>query len=632
MKLHFILTTIITLLIYPLSAQKSKLVKPGELITEPTTLLSAGFEWEIFDDENRNAVVEVSYRKKGTTAYKKAMPLMRLGGEKIYGHEQRWTYTTPHLFAGSIFNLEEGSTYECLFILSDPDDKTLRYEEKATITTRSEPRPYTGGKTFHVYPLDYVGKKIEPAFTGLNEAYYGKGNTGDWWNVPDARVHAGDVILVHAGTYKGDLLNYVDPLALNFHGAYVFTQKGTPDKPIVIKAAGDGEVIFDGAGAYRLFDVMAAEYHYFEGFTIRNTQIAFYGGLKNIKGSSGLTVKNCRLEDVGIGIMTHSEDSKNYYIADNVFIGRHDPNVLKGWHGFEDPTPLTSYFAIKVYGQGHVICHNTISFFHDGICVDTHGLPHPEKEKKCVSIDIYRNDIFNMSDDFIEADGGLHNIRVFENRGFNSYHAGLSAQPVFGGPVYFMRNIIYQVPGTALKFKVRTAGIYVLHNTFCADLAIDPSSNLHIINNLLLGTNEDRASLSGGFLTTYSSLDFNAYFLKKNMHFQWKYPKNDSLNHYDASELKGATYNSLKDLQSKTGFEINGLETGYRIFQQVHPPDPTNPSMVIPIGNNDFRLQPKAIVIDKGMIMSNVNDDYKGLGPDIGALEAEKAVPHYGKR
>ena len=62
-----------------------------------------------------------------------------------------------------------------------------------------------------------------------------------------------------------------------------------PEQPIVIKAAGDGEAIFDGDGAYNLFNVMAANYNYFEGITIRNTDLAFQGGLKNIIGSSGLT-------------------------------------------------------------------------------------------------------------------------------------------------------------------------------------------------------------------------------------------------------------------------------------------------------------------------------------------------------
>ena len=81
----------------------------------------------------------------------------------------------------------------------------------------------------------------------------------------------------------------------------MLTAKGTPEQPIVIRAAGDGEVIFDGAGCYRLFDVMAADYHIFEGLTIRNTDIAFYAGRRKWLGAKGLTVRNCRIEDVGIG-------------------------------------------------------------------------------------------------------------------------------------------------------------------------------------------------------------------------------------------------------------------------------------------------------------------------------------------
>ncbi|HEX5172237.1 MAG TPA: hypothetical protein VFW11_23840, partial [Cyclobacteriaceae bacterium] len=398
--------------------------RTAAFIVEPPTLLCAGFEWAISGDENRNAVVSVRYRKKGATEWKNALPLLRIGGEKVYGHDQDWVYVVPDLFAGSIFNLEPGTTYECKFNLSDPDGVEGEAEHTVFVTTKSEPKPYENGNVYHVYPPGYVGVKESPAFTGLNEAYYGKGDQGDWWNVPEPRVQPGDVIMVHAGLYKGDRLRYADELALDFHGAYVLTQKGTPEKPITIKAAGDGEVIFDGDGAYRLFDVMAADYHYFEGLTIRNTDIAFYAGLKRVMGCSGLTVKKCKMEDVGIGVVTYSADSRDFYIADNVLIGRHDPDTLMGWYGFEHPAPLTSYYAIKVYGQSHVVCHNYIAYFHDGICVDTHGLPE-EGKPKCASIDFYRNDIFNVADDFIEADGGVHNIRVFENRGFNSYHSSL---------------------------------------------------------------------------------------------------------------------------------------------------------------------------------------------------------------
>ena len=250
-KVSFLIISLSFIFIPNLIAQQANLVKPGEFFVEPTTLHCAGFEWSIFDDNNRNAVVQVTFRKKGDLEFQMAMPLMRLNGEKIYGHGQRWVHTTSNMFAGSIFNLEEATEYECRFSLTDPDDPDILYEEKLFLTTRTEPHPYVGGNIYHVYPVGFEGEKIEPSFTGLNEAYYGKGNTGDWWIVPEARVKAGDIILVHAGLYKGDLLNYIDPLALNFHGAYVFTQKGTPDKPIVIKSAGDGEVIFDGAGACR---------------------------------------------------------------------------------------------------------------------------------------------------------------------------------------------------------------------------------------------------------------------------------------------------------------------------------------------------------------------------------------------
>ena len=36
---------------------------------EPPTLISLGFEWQIDGDDNRNASVAVSYRKKGDQAW-----------------------------------------------------------------------------------------------------------------------------------------------------------------------------------------------------------------------------------------------------------------------------------------------------------------------------------------------------------------------------------------------------------------------------------------------------------------------------------------------------------------------------------------------------------------------------------
>ena len=121
--------------------------KTDEFIVEPPTLVCAGFEWKIYGDNNRNARVAVSFRKKGSLDWHEGHPLLRIGGEKIYGHGQRWVYTTEDMFAGSIFNLEPGETYECRFQLTDPDGTEGVTEHRATITTKTEPKPFEGGQT-----------------------------------------------------------------------------------------------------------------------------------------------------------------------------------------------------------------------------------------------------------------------------------------------------------------------------------------------------------------------------------------------------------------------------------------------------------------------------------------------------
>src|ERR687898_891663 len=58
-------------------------VTPGDLIVDPPTLINLGFEWVIDGDGNRNAAVDVSYRKVGETEWKKGMPLLRLQNERV---------------------------------------------------------------------------------------------------------------------------------------------------------------------------------------------------------------------------------------------------------------------------------------------------------------------------------------------------------------------------------------------------------------------------------------------------------------------------------------------------------------------------------------------------------------------
>ncbi len=613
-------------------------VKPGVFIVEPPTLTNLGFEWYITGDDNRNAVVSAEYRVAGSKEWKESMPLLRIGDEHIGREAEHLDYITPRMFAGSILDVNPDTEYECRFIMKDPDNG-LNENKVVRVRTRSEPKAYPGGQILHVYPAKWSGEKKEPWFTTLQGAYYGSG-TGDWSVVRERTIKPGDIIEIHAGLYEANRSDYVNPEGVPFDGTYYLTVRATSGKPVVIRSAGDGEVIFDGAGCHVLFDVSATENHIFEGITIRNTDIAFYAGNKHITGAKDLTVRNCRMEEVGEGIISEYAGSCNFYIADNVLIGRDDRYRLLGWansRSLYGANKMYSYIGIKVYGSGHVICHNAIAYFHDAITVSTYGTPESEQELKAVSIDIYNNDIHLMADDFIEADGGVHNIRVMRNRGVNAAQCGLSAQPVFGGPAYFIRNVIYNIPvGIALKFMARPAGLYILHNTFIAENGNGQTfSNSHFRNNLIMGTGmQGRPVAIFPFATSYSTSDYNGYCPNPGENnYRWVSPANGTSADYSITmQENGKSFNTLKNLSETSGLDRHSIEVGYDIFENLRAPDPSKPGLVYHAVDFSFNLKPDSKAVDGGIKIPGINDDFKGKAPDLGALESGRDLPVYGPR
>ena len=614
----------------------------GKFVVEHPTLLNLGFEWAISGDANRNATVAVQFRPTGEPAWRQALPLVRIGGENVYRRRENLDYTVPDGFAGSILNLQPGTEYECELKLSDPDGVTGQATQTVKVRTRTEPQPSKEGRTLHVYPPNHVGPKMEPSFTGILQAYYGAG-LGDWSVVWERRAKPGDTLLVHAGLYKPERLNYVDPMMAPFDGSLSLTLKGTVDKPITIKAAGDGEVIFDGDGNHRMFDVMASKYHIFDGLTIRNTDVAIFAGQKEVIGAVGLTVKNCRFENVGFGVWTENADSSDFYIADNLFLGREDRMRLIGWTypdqrtaGIYGSHGLKSYYAVKVYGPGHVIAHNAIAYFHDALSISTYGTPERDPERRASSIDIYNNDMHVLNDDFIETDGGVHNIRVFNNRGVNAAQGGYSSQPVFGGPVYFFRNVLYNVPsGVAFKFSAKPAGLFVYHNTIIGEQTTrDPSSNVHWRNNLFLGRDTpDRGVMTWANATDTYSTDYNGYRPNKGVSAQYALlgpAKGQQL--YEPKPADWKTFGALADLQAATGQEKHGIEVDFDIFEKMQPANPATRHAVYHAMDLNFRLKPGSKAVDAGTPIPTINDGFAGRAPDLGALEVGKPEPKYGPR
>jgi hypothetical protein len=632
---------------------------PGDFTVEPATLMSLGFEWKISGDDNRNASVDVIYRKVGDSQWHKSLPLMRQQREQIgvapgpgaaTDAEPRYPlfkYTAANMFTGSILNLDPDTSYECRFTLADPDGVTGTAAKTVTVRTRKEPMPAEGGKTYHVYPVGWDKPKQQPAFTGLMAAYYMGSAHFDYENAFPPRVQPGDVILVHAGLYVGDRQHYMNGaprpgyLALGnlFDGTYYLTQSGTAEKPIVIKAAGDGEVIFDGAGCQTFFNLMGANYNYFEGITFRNTNVAFLLGIKGIAGSSGFTLKHSKIYDVGRAVQADWSGSKNFYIADNIMIGRHDPNKMMSWTGaiwskFPDyPELLSSEYAVKVYGQGHVVAYNYVAHWHDGIDIATYGTPdgapNDIPDRVPLAIDFYNNDIFNMGDNCFETDGGARNIRVFRNRCFNSASGALSVQPVFGGPVYFYQNLVYNSPTGSLKYIEGSSGIYTYNNTIIGEGRAGPASNETFRNNLILAQGAFDPVFAITTYTNYTTSDYNGFRPNPGVadSFEWNSPALGVAADFVTTPLT-RRFKTMKEFSDATGQEKHSVLVDYDIFTNVHKPDMTDPQHVYTTDGFDFRLKPGSAAIGAGIEIPGIT----GSAPDLGAYETGVSIPHYGPR
>ena len=112
----------------------------------------------------------------------------------------------------------------------------------------------------------------------------------------------------------------------------------------------------------------------------------------------------------------------------------------------------------------------------------------------------------------------------------------------------------------------------------------------------------------------------------------WKSPARGTLQDYTLQAADSQTFRTLREFQRATGQEAHGVEVDYDIFQNVRPPDPSQPHAVYEIGDTDFRLRPGSAAVDAGCRLPNLNDDFTGQAPDLGALEVGRPAPVYGPR
>ena len=395
----------------------------------------------------------------------------------------------------------------------------------------------------------------------------------------------GDVLELAAGTYAG----------------FTVPNDGTLDAPIVVRAVGDvtidGDVRIDGR-----------QYVIVEGLHVQG-QIKFNGGV-------GIAVKGCTVDAVadGIAMLTRGEDA---YIADNVVTG------VTTWTESSvgaDGNNLGE--GIVVTGPGHVIEHNRVTGFRDAISLLEDGEAVDQW-----SIDILRNDVYEAADDGVEADFCFHNCRILENRLTNTFIA-LSSQPGLGGPTWFVRNTAYNVILSAFKLQRSSVGDIVLHNTVVKNgdalgIYTDDVFYLQVFrNNLFIGGPGGEyngwSSGTGDVIRLVAAdatvnLDYDAY---------------GSTTGAFAGRIGDVTFGSLAELQTMTT-EEHAVQVDLGVFEAAvaYPSSPFPAAAAV-----DLRPAAGSAVIDAGVPIAGINDDYTGSAPDIGAHEQGAEPPAWGPR
>ncbi|MCY3021851.1 MAG: right-handed parallel beta-helix repeat-containing protein [Planctomycetota bacterium] len=552
----------------------------GEPVLEPPTLHCLGVYWIIRGDENKNAQIDVEYRKQGDVEWKKGPPLFRVekGAHKAEKHGTKLDVPgDAWLFAGSIFVLAPDTAYELKLKLNDPDGG--RTEKTLAARTIAEPAAPAGAPTYHVVPGSGGGKGTQ------GEPYHGL-------DAAQAAARAGDVFLLHAGVYEG---------------TFTAKKSGEPGRPVIWRGAGDGEAIIDGQGKAAKRPgrgISAGDVHdvWFEKLTIRNADYAIVG-----HRSARLVIRRCHMHGVDYGLTCTNNDNdgvRDFFISDNVIEG---PCTWPRSKGIENPR------GIQVTGMGHVVCYNRIRGFSDAL--DT--FPSP----RCAAIDFHNNEISECTDDGIEMDYSERNTRCFSNR-FTNVFQGISVQPVYGGPVYIFRNVLYNVCVEVFKMHNSPSGALMVHNTSVKkDMPLvlmtgEKVRNCVYRNNLFIGTTANYAYESTAPMEG-CDFDYDGFgggpwrtFLKWN----------------------GIRYATVDEARAKAPVYKHALLVDAATLFASGVKPPTDEKSQCDISVNDLRLKAGSGALDAGAVLPGFNDDFAGKAPDLGAYEFGGELPHYGPR
>ncbi|MCC6831441.1 MAG: right-handed parallel beta-helix repeat-containing protein [Thermoleophilia bacterium] len=468
-------------------------------------------------------------------------------------------FSWPERHAGSIMGLRPGTRYEVRLRLRDPDGGSRTRVLRAR--TRPVPAPAGGPATRTVTPATLA--------SALDAA------------------RPGDIIELGAGRYPG----------------FTVDVSGAPGRPIVIRGT-DGAVIDGEVGIFE------RRWVHLDRLTV-NGRVRFNGTHDFAITRSTVTATR-DLE--GHGIITYLP-ARNAYIADNTVTG-----VTPWTDAAMGAEGANLGEGILVTGPGHVITHNRVRGFRDGI-----SLMEDAEARSQFSIDITFNEVSQAGDDGVEADFCAHDCRITHNR-LTDVFVALSSQPGLGGPTYFVRNSAFNVTHVVFKPYRGSTGDVLLNNTAVKTgdafgvYSGRPVTRLVSRNNLFIG---GPGGTFGGYQNgTGRPLDARTL-VRPDMDF-------DAFGTSQAfAGVFGTTrYTGLAELRARTT-ERHAVAVDMSAFASAA----AFPS--VPLDRHpaqDLRPAAGAAVVDAGTVLPGVTDGFAGARPDIGAYEAGTPLPDYGPR
>jgi hypothetical protein len=417
---------------------------------------------------------------------------------------------------------------------------------------------------------------------------------------------------------------------------FVITTSGTAQGYHLVTTPPGARTTLDAMNHAPANIVIAADFVIVRGLELRN---AAQHGILIKAGRHDVVVEDCRITGWGqmggpisFGNITGNTDSAIYAEkgAGRLTIQRnrleHPRGASNDWETGH-PSGPQGISLVNSSGR-NVIRYNDIwstedHGFNDGIGGGSNysreGSPHRDS-------DIHGNLIRNCWDDAIESEGGNMNVRIWGNY-LHLFYNGIATAATTRGPLYVWRNVWAEsrrthrdpIGGSAIKTGERGefggGRKFIFHNTALQPRGIHSAFTSHVNPNCV--TRNNIFDCRGPLATK-----------------QEKEPASD----YDYDFFSGGERGTARESHGVRGpvaflpstrLEFYPAARVTAVRYGVFPTDMgggktrniTDPVVTLP--NK---------VIDAGEVLPNINDDFAGQGPDLGAFEVGRPPIEFGRR